>query len=179
MYGMQQPTQAPQTVYDRINVDVKRLITPIMSRMTAVMIEESQRPELGQVNGQDKYRLQKLECVHIVFNGNNPDCKLYQTPEGELKCSVCGRKIYAKFDGSNVDILLNARQCIEQVMWFGMINNMKPDLLNGCIEMKKSLPALIQVASELNDFVRRKQNDSDTVSNIGAEYRFPNITSGF
>ena len=168
------------TFYERIDGNVQRLITPIMSRMTAIAMEEAQMQQsLGMQHLQDKYRQQKLECVHLLFNGNEPDCKLVQTQEGELKCTACGRKIYAKFDGSNVDILLQARQVVEQVMWFGMINNMKPEFIMGCIDMKKMIPALVQVASELNEYVKRKESSGETVSNIGAEYRFPHITSGF
>ena len=165
-------------MYERIDPSVQRLISPIMNRMTAIHIEESQLPVIGQ-SQVEKYRNEKLECVHLIFNGKEPLCMLEQTPEGELKCKVCHRKVYPKFDGSNVEAVLKARQVVEQVMWFGMINNMKPDFVQGCIDMKKMLPVIAQIAGELNEYVRREDSDKDTVANMGLEYRFPHITSGF
>ena len=165
-------------MFERIDPAVQRLVSPIMNRMTAISMEEAQIPQLGQ-NHQEKYRNEKLECVHLIFNGNEPEPTLEQTQDGSLKCRVCGRKIYPKFDGTNVDHVLMARQVVEQVMWFGMINNMKPEFVAGCIDLKKMLPVIAQVASELNEYVRREDSSNDTVANMGAEYRFPHITSGF
>jgi hypothetical protein len=64
-------------------------------------------------------------------------------------------------------------------MFFGMINNLNADVVSGCIDMKKMLPDLAQIAAELNDYVHREESNADTVDNVGMEYRFRGITSGF
>ena len=119
------------------------------------------------------------ECVHIIFNGSTPEVKLDKTSDGRLKCAACGREVYAKFDGTNVNALLEARKVIEQIMFFGMINDLNPDIVSACIEMKKMIPDLAQIAAELNEYVKREENNIDTVQNIGAEYRFNGFTSAY
>jgi hypothetical protein len=59
-----------------------------------------------------------------------------------------------------------------------MINNLNPEIISVCIDMKKLLPQLAQVAAELNDYVKREETNVDTIQNIGNEYRL-GITSGF
>jgi hypothetical protein len=162
---------------EKISPNVQRLITPIMSRMTSIYLAEQQNPIIGAQNRGDQYKREKQECVHFIFNGNTPECKLIKTDDGRLKCSACGREIYAKFDGSNVNALLEARKVVEQIMWFGMINRLNPDVVAACIDMKKMLPDLAQIAAELNEYVKREENNIDTVQNIGAEYRFNGFTS--
>jgi hypothetical protein len=164
---------------EKINPNVQRLVTPIMQRMTSIYITERSNPVIGNSNHGDQYKREKQECVHIIFNGNTPECKLEKTPDGKLKCAACGREIYPKFDGSNVQLLLDARKVVEQVMFFGMINNLNADVVSGCIDMKKMLPDLAQIAAELNDYVHREESNADTVDNVGMEYRFRGITSGF
>jgi hypothetical protein len=164
---------------EKINPNVQRLITPIVQRMTSIYITERSNPVIGNTNHNDQYKREKQECVHIIFDGNSPVCKLEKTPDGKLKCAACGREIYSKFDGSNVKALLEARQVVEQVMYFGMVNNLNADIVAGCIDMKKMLPDLAQIAAELNEYVKREDSNTDTVNNVGNEYRFGGITSGF
>jgi len=164
---------------EKINPNVQRLITPIVQRMTSIYITEKSNPVIGNTNHGDQYKREKQECVHIIFDGNSPVCKLEKTADGKLKCAACGREIYSKFDGSNVKALLEARQVVEQVMYFGMVNNLNADIVAGCIDMKKMLPDLAQIAAELNEYVKREDSNTDTVNNVGNEYRFGGITSGF
>lgn len=163
---------------EKINPNVQRLISPIMQRMTSIYITERYNPVIGNQNRGDQYKREKQECVHMIFNGNTPECKLEKTSDGRLKCTACGREIYVKFDGSNVTALLEARKVVEQIMFFGMINNLNPDIVAACIDMKKMLPDLAQIASELNDYVKREETNTDTIQNFGTEYR-NSITSGF
>lgn len=164
---------------EKISPNVQRLITPIMTRMTSIYLAEQQNPVIGAQNRGDQYKREKQECVHFIFNGNTPECKLVKLDDGRLKCTACGREIYTKFDGSNVNALLEARKVVEQVMWFGMINRLNPDVVAACIDMKKMLPDLAQIAAELNEYVKREENNIDTVQNIGAEYRFNGFTSAY
>lgn len=164
---------------EKVNVDVQRLVTPIMQRMTSIYITERTTPVIGNQNRGDQYKREKQECVHLIFNGNTPECKLEKTADGTLKCAACGREVYAKFDGSNVQKLLDSRKVVEQVLFFGMVNNMKPDVIAACIDMKKMIPDLAQIAAELNEYVKKEESTTDTINNVGDEYRFPGITSGF
>ena len=41
------------------------------------------------------------------------------------------------------------------------------------------IPDLAQIAAELNEYVKREENNIDTVQNIGAEYRFNGFTSAY
>lgn len=164
---------------EKINPNVQRLITPIIQRMTSIYITEKSNPVIGNQNRGDQFKREKQECVHLIFNGNSPECKLEKTADGKLRCAACGREVYAKFDGSNVNILLDARKVVEQIMFFGMINNLEPDVVSACIDMKKMLPDLAQIAAEFNEYVKREESSAETTSNIGDEYRFRGITSGF
>lgn len=163
---------------ERINPNVKRLIEPIMVRMTNIYITERYTPVIGNQNRGDQFKREKQECVHIIFNGSTPEVKLDKTADGRLKCAACGREVYTKFDGSNVNALLEARKVIEQIMFFGMINDLNPDIVSACIEMKKMIPDLAQIAAELNEYVKREETNVDTVQNIGNEYR-TKITSSY
>lgn len=164
---------------ERINPDVQRLIQPIMQRMTAIYIAEKNTPVIGNYGNNDQYKREKQECVHFIFNGNTPECKLEKTADGKLKCAVCGREIATKFDQSAVQTLLDARKVVEQIMFFGMINNMKADCVAGCIDMKKILPELAQIIAQLNEYVKREESNIDNVSNIGEPYRFSGITASY
>ena len=163
---------------EKINPNVQRLITPIMQRMTSIYITEKYTPVIGNQNRGDQYKREKQECVHLIFDGQEPVSKLEKTADGKLKCRACGREVCAKFDGTNVNALLEARKVVEQVMYFGMINNLNPEIISVCIDMKKLLPQLAPVAAELNDYVKREETNVDTIQNIGNEYRL-GITSGF
>ena len=76
-------------------------------------------------------------------------------------------------------MLLDARKVVEQILWFGMINRLKPDVVATLIDMKKTLPAIAQIAAELNDYVKREETNNDTVDNLGSEYRFRGFTSQY
>ena len=165
-------------MFQKIDPKVQQLVTPIMQRMTAIYMTEKMTPVIGNAGNNDQHKQEKQECVHLIFNQNSPECKLNKTPDGKLKCDACGREVYTKFDGSNVTVLLDARKVIEQIMFFGMVNNLKPDIVAACIDMKKMLPALAQVAAELNEYVKREETNIDTVGNVGDEYRFRSITGG-
>lgn len=164
---------------EKIDPNIQRLITPIMTRMTSIYITERQRPVIGNQQHSDQYKREKQECVHIIFDGNRPECMLKKVNDETLKCAACGREVCIKFDGSNVQTLLDARKVIEQLMFFGMVNNMNPEIIMACIDMKKMLPDLAQITAELNDYVQREETNIDNVSNIGAEYQYRQITGGF
>jgi hypothetical protein len=163
---------------EQIHPDVQRILTPIISRMTAIYITEHNTPVIGG-NHNDQYKREKQECVHIIFDGNSPKSMLVKSPDGKLKCAVCGREICTKFDGSSIQTLLEARKVVEQLLYFGMVNHMKADLIMTCIDIKKCLPELATLLAQLNEFVKREESNMDTVSNIGDEYRFRGITSAF
>ena len=173
------PTMAPvPEIFKNVNLEVQQLITPIMMNMTSIYMLE--RSNNGYVQIHDQFKLEKEECVHIIFNGNNPEPMLYTTHDGKLKCKCCGKEIYSKFDdGKNVEICTEFRKVVEQMLFFGMINNMKADLVAALIQMKKSVPVLAKIVSEFNEFVRREDTNADSVNNIGNEYLSRGITSGF
>ncbi len=164
---------------ERIDPNVQRLITPIMQRMTSIYLTERSVPVIGNQNRNDQFKTEKQECVHLIFNGNYPECKLEKQPDGKLKCAACGREIATKFDQSAINTLLEARKVVEQILFFGMINNLNADFVATCIDLKKVLPTLAQVAAELNEYVKREETNIDTVQNIGDEYRFKGITSAY
>lgn len=163
----------------KIDPQVRQMITPIMTNMTSVHMAEKMQPVIGHTNNNDQTKRYKQECVHLIFEGNQPVCKLTKTSDGKLVCTACGREIYTKFDSSNVTMLLDARKVVEQVLFFGMVNNMKPEVVKACIFMKQMLPDLAQVAAELNEYVKREETNLDNVGNVGDEYRLPGITGGF
>jgi len=163
---------------EKINPAVVQMIQPIMQRMTAIHLAERNMPVIGASHN-DPYKDDKQQCVHFIYNGNQPECMLEKTADGKLKCKACGREIGTKFDKSAVETLIEARKVIEQIMFFGMINNMTADLISGCIQIKSSIPALALLIAQLSDFVKREESNMDTVSNIGDEYRFKGITGAF
>jgi hypothetical protein len=164
---------------EKINPNVHRILEPIIRDMTSIHMLEMSQPLIGSNNRGDQFKREKQACVHMIFNGSSPypECQLEKTADDKLRCKICGREIYSKFDGKNVEMLLDARKVVEQVMFFGMVNNMTPEIVQACIDMKKMLPDLAQVTSELNEFVKREESNNDAVGNIGEEYRFNNITS--
>lgn len=163
---------------EKINPNVQRILTPIINDMTTIHMIEMSSPLIGVNNRGDQYKREKQSCVHMIFNGNSayPECQLEKTADDKLRCRVCGREVYAKFDGHNVEMLLDARKVVEQVLFFGMVNNMTPEIVQACIDMKRMLPDLAQVTSELNEFVKREDSNNDAIGNIGDEYRSQTIT---
>lgn len=163
---------------EKINPLTRQLIDPIIQNMTAIYVTEQSTPELGATNT-DQYKREKQECVHYIYENNQLRCMLYKTNDGKVKCKACGREVATQFDKTALDKLLDARAVVEQTMYFGMINNLNPDLVAGCIAVKKALPEIAQLQASLNEYVKREESNHDTVSNIGDPYRTPGITGSY
>lgn len=167
------------TAFDRINPDVKALISPIMERATWIyMTEQQNKVNIGNNRG-EQYTEDKLRCVHLIWNNGYPQPMTYRTSDGKLKCKVCGREIGTEFNEGAVKSLLEARKVVEQLMFFGMTNNMRADRVDLCIKMKEILPMIATMVAELNEYVTRENNNVDTINNVGVEYQVPNITAGY
>lgn len=159
----------------KIHPSVDALVKPIIATMTKIDIAQQSNPIVGSNNEPDYIKEAKKSCVHITFDGSDYKLRVAKTNDDRLVCQVCGREIATKFDKHAVDTLMEATKIINQIAFFGMLNGLKAEPLATLISLKKTLPAAAQLLSELNEYVKRDESNSDAVSNIGVEYNSPNF----
>ena len=134
---------------------------------TMTMIAQARkfmRPDISDYAEDKKTMMAKRRCCHMIIDNN--DIKLAVVPDGEsgdkLKCSACGAEIDARFDKNTVDELNNALKVIDKILLFGIIHNMKPEI--------------VQCDKELNIHMTHQSHDSESLANVGAEYTNNPIT---
>jgi hypothetical protein len=163
------------------NMNLQQILIPRIQESTRVYLAEKASVQFGNYIDESQRKMNnsiKQECVHMVFEGNDLANKVGRVGD-ELKCDACGRTIYSKFDGSNVDILVKAIEVLDQMVYFGIPCNFPPDMVKALLFCKKVFPAFAQTLKAFNAYVARDTSAMDSVRNIGAEYdinRFRNIT---
>jgi len=154
------------------NPQVQELMKPIIYDSTILYVSEKSNPMFSNYVDdatRKKAKAIKQNCVHYVFENNEYVTKVHR--EGDsLVCEACGHEICAKFDGSNVKALTDAIPVLDQLIYFGVPLNLSPDIVKTILSCKQILPALAQVVSGLNEYVRRDTSAMDAVRNIGSEY---------
>lgn len=157
----------------KIHPSVDAVIKPIVYDMTKIDITQQNNPALGAHNEPDYVKEAKKSCVHITFDGNDYRLRTQRNADGKLVCNVCGREINTTFDKTAVDTLMEATKVVNQILLFGMLNGLRAEPIQTLISLKKTLPAAAQLLSELNEYVKRDESNSDSVNNIGIEYNTP------
>lgn len=162
-----------------LHPSVRAVIEPIITRMSTVVEMEKNAPMIGAPQN-DPYKEDKLRCVHYVIRGGSVETTIERVADGRLFCKACGREIYAKFDHTAVDMLLDARKVIEMVMYFGMSCNLDGDAIRTLIDMKCIIPKVAQLCENLSTYVKREENAAtQNATGIGKEYCLNGITSAF
>ena len=162
----------------KISPDVIQVIKPIIDDMSKIDLEQRMNANLGPQNEPIAVKEIKKSCVHIIWTGRDFQISVKKTDDGRLVCTACGREICQKFDKSSVDAIMNAIPVVNQVLFFGMLNGMKAEPIQTLISLKRTLPAVAQLAHELNEYVSRSDKASEALDNIGAEYNTPPMFSG-
>jgi hypothetical protein len=157
----------------KIHPNVDRVIKPIINDMSRIDIAQRTNPIIGAHNEPDYVKEIKKQCVHVIFEDGEYRLATQKNANGELVCSACGRVINTKFDKSAVDKITAAIEVVNQVLLFGMLNGLQAAPIETLISLKKTLPGVAQLASELNDFVKRTDASADSINNLGAEYATP------
>lgn len=156
----------------KIHPSVDALIKPIVYEMTKIDIAQQTNPIIGSHNEPDYIKEAKKSCVHITFDGN--DYRLRTEKRGDkLYCTVCGREINTKFDKSAVDTIMESIKVVNQLLLFGMLNGLKAEPIATLISLKRTLPSVAQILSELNEYVKIDEQSADSEKNIGIEYNTP------
>lgn len=163
----------------KIHPSVDAIIKPIIAEMTKIDIAQQTNPIIGAHNEPEYVKEAKKACVHITFDGQEYRPRVEKTADGKLICRVCGREINTKFDKSAVDTLMEANKIYNQVLFFGLINGLKAEPIAMLISLKKINPAVAQLLSELNEYVKRDESSTDSERNIGIEYNSGNPTLNF
>lgn len=158
----------------KIHPDVDNIIKPIVYDMTRIDIAQRTNPIVGTHNEPDYIKEMKKKCVHIIFKDGEFRLATQKNSEGKLVCSACGRVIGTKFDASATDKLEAAIEVVNQVLFFGLLNGLRAEPIQSLISIKATMPSVIQLAKELNDYVKRDNAAANDTANIGAEYAMPN-----
>lgn len=148
---------------------------------TMTMIAQARkfmRPDISDYAEDKKTMMAKRRCCHMIIDNN--DIKLAVVPVGDsgdkLVCSACGAEIDARFDKNTVDVLNNALKVIDKILLFGIIHNMKPEIVQTLIDIKAVWPDIAQCDKELNIHMTHQSHDSESLANVGAEYANNPIT---
>jgi hypothetical protein len=161
----------------KISPDVIQVIKPIIDDMSKIDLEQRMNANLGPHNEPFAVKEIKKSCVHVIWTGRDFQIAVKRVDD-KLICTACGREICQKFDKSSVDAIMNAIPVVNQVLFFGMLHGMKAEPIQTLISLKRTLPAVAQLASELNDYVSKSDKASEALDNIGAEYNTPQLFSG-
>lgn len=156
----------------KIHPAVDAEIKDIVREMTRIDIAQRTNPIISKNNEPDAVKEMKKQCVHIIFEDNEFRIATAKNKDGKLVCRVCGRTIYTKFDNSAVDRITDCIEVLNQVLLFGMVNGLRAEPIRTIISIKSALPAVAQLAKELNEYIKMEDASAETVSNIGTEYNF-------
>lgn len=162
----------------KISPDVIQVIRPIITDMSNIALEQRLNTNLGPHNESPIVKEIKKKCVHIIWDGKDFQLAVKRTDDNKLVCKACGREISQTFDKTSVDAIMNAIPVVNQVLFFGMLNGLKAEPIQTLISVKQALPAVAQLASELNEYVRKSDQTADAIGNLGAEYKTPSLFSG-
>jgi len=162
---------------EQINPQVIELLVPIIQNTTNLYKKQKMldaQPLYSQVriNDTEDEKRAKRECMHMIFNEDGTikyiieDCD----KEGYKRCPVCKKYIPLKFEEKNVQTLLDAIDVLNQIAFFGAMENLKADRIKTLIALKAILPDVVQLAHELNTFVTLDQNTNEGMDSIATEY---------
>ncbi len=154
----------------KIHQSVEATVKPIIYDMTRIDIAQMTNPVIGCHNEPESVKEIKKSCVHITYDGPEYRLRVEKTPDGKLVCRACGREINTKFDDSAVKTLMDAIAVVNQILLFGMLNGLKAEPIKTLISLKRTLPAAAQLMRELNEYVKRDDQNKEAELNIGAEY---------
>lgn len=162
----------------KISPDVIQVIRPIITDMSNIALEQRMNTNIGPHNEPPIVKEIKKACVHIVWDGKDFQLAVKKTEDGKLVCKACGREICQTFDKSSVEKITDAIPVINQVLFFGMLSGLKAEPIQTLISVKKALPAIAQLASELNAYVKNADQTADAIGNLGSEYKTPQLFAG-
>lgn len=160
----------------KIAPDTLELIKGIIDEMTKIDLARQQNPSYSTQNEPERVKEMKKKCVHITCLDGKPQIRIHKHADGKYRCDACGRSLDTSFDKTAINKIMDAIEVIQGECFFGMLLGLKADPVRTLIAIKSTLPAVAQLLAELNEYIKRDQNESDTASNIGLEYRDTNIT---
>lgn len=158
----------------KLDPAVATLVKPIIENMTKIDIAQRTNPIIGSNNEPEWIKEEKKGCVHIIIENGEYRLKVAKRDDGNLWCDACGRKIATKFDKTAIDKIMDCLEVINQILLFGMLNNMRAEPIATLISIKRTLPAVAKLAANLNSFVKKESAALDTERNIGIEYQTSN-----
>lgn len=169
---------------NKINPAVKQLIDPIIVKMSEIDYNQKMNPTVGVLayNEPAAYKEAKKSCVHITYDAgsNMYRSRVRKDPiTGELKCEVCGRTIYNKFDNTAIDKIMECLDVINQLLFIGMVYGLTPDAVQTLISLKINLPIIAQMMKGLNDVIKMDNSSTESMSGIGSMYDTGSIFRSF
>ncbi|MBR1988156.1 MAG: hypothetical protein IKA36_03845 [Clostridia bacterium] len=167
------------TRQDKIHPEVRALLHQNIMDATNLDIRQKAIARMGMKPPQDTPtdQMTKKRCCHLTYNGSEPVLRIRRHSNGKVICDVCNREIFTDFKNDrNIDILTDAIKVINQLLIFGMFNNLMAQPIAMLISLKEVLPDVAKLAGELNAHVLRVEASTATEANLGAEY-FNNFTS--
>ncbi len=163
---------ATSILNNKIHPSVDAVIKPIVYEMTRINIAQQTNPIIGSNNEPDYVKEIKKKCVHIIFDGGEYRLATDKI-NGKLVCRACGRTIGVKFDDTATQKITDCIEVINQLLFFGLLNGLRAEVVQTLISIKSTLPAANQLLKELNEFVKRDNAAANDASNVGTEYAIP------
>lgn len=159
-----------------ISPEVEQVIKPIIYQMTQIDIVQEQNPAVNPNNEPPEIRRLKRDCVHITYRNNKFAYRVSKDEaSGCLVCAVCKQKIGTKFNEEPIEAYKRCLEAVNQLMFFGMLNGMRAELIAACITLKRMLPDAMTLHKQLNAFVSRENKSDDALNNLGSEYQTSDI----
>lgn len=162
-----------------INSETRALVDPIISDSTMLWEREKHSPLCGKGSESEAERAVKRCCLHIYKDEfGQYQYAMDTNQDGEIICSMCGRKIGKKFDEEPVNDIMKAIEAIDGLAVWGLTNGLKPDAARIIIECKKWLPFLARLQASLNEFVKLDNQKNAASTNLVADYNTPERYTG-
>jgi hypothetical protein len=164
-----------------LNQSVDNLLRNLIGEMTNIYLQQKNSTNLiGHVHENDAIREKKKECVHILLEGN--DYRPAVTPrDGTLICDICGREIGHNFKDMTLSQDIDkAVIAINTLLFFGMMNNLKPEAISTLISVKKVMPRISKMMAELIRYIQLDEQANNTQQNaMGVEYGANRLVSHY
>lgn len=157
----------------KVNNEVKEVIAPIIEGMTRVYETNKHcKPAVAGSYENESVKMLKRDCVHVIIDKTSGRFVLAakRNNEGKLICQACGREISTEFGEAAQLKLIEAEKVINQVVFFGMMNDLDADVIKTLISMKHVMPDVHKLAGELGQFVQKSTTSTESLGDIGKEY---------
>lgn len=159
-------------------------LKPIIRNTTILYnrnLHNHQLPIFARMNSSEseQEKIVKDECVHMIFTEDGGVDNILEKSDrpGYNKCPVCNKYVPLKFDDQHVLDLKTAAEIHQQLAYFSITLNLPVEIVKTLIAVKSLDRGMIQICSNLNEYMKYDSTNAETMDQLAAEYTNDSFTS--